>query len=205
VQDHKDLVVKRLAGGDLGRLFIKEYPTNFATVMTLRSHIEKLTLKGFAPHVIIVDYADIMRSTHKFDSLRYELKLIYEELRGLGMELNLPIWTASQSNRDGASSDIVDLTNMSEAYGKAMVADFVVTLSRKSKEKSSGFGRLYVAKNRAGRDGIVFPMRMDTSMSTLEILDDADEMTVQDAQRDDDRDMRKVLKEKLREINGSQS
>jgi replicative DNA helicase len=142
----------------LGRLFIKEYPTGSASVVTIKNHLDKLLLKDFKPHVIIVDYADIMRSTRSFDSLRHELKLVYEELRNLAMEMNIPVWTASQANRDSANSDIVGLENMSEAYGKAMVADVVISLSRKATEKAGGTGRLYVAKNRAGRDGLLFPI-----------------------------------------------
>ena len=67
---------------------------------------------------------------------------------------------------------------MSEAYGKAMVADCVITLARKPEEKSSGLARLFVAKNRAGRDGLIFPIRIDTSMSTFTALteDEAQEL-----------------------------
>ena len=57
-------------------------------------------MKGFKPGLIIIDYADIMRSTRQYDSLRHELKLIYEELRNLAMELGIPVWTASQANRE---------------------------------------------------------------------------------------------------------
>ena len=113
-------------------------------------------LRGFVPSVIIIDYADIMRSTKSYDSLRHELKLIYEELRNLAMDLSVPVWTASQANRDSANSEIVGLENMSEAYGKAMVADLVISLSRKPMEKSTNTGRLFVAKNRAGRGRIAF-------------------------------------------------
>ncbi len=172
VQDQKDLVKETYQNKELGRLIIKEYPTGSATVTTLRNHIEKLSLKGFKPDVIMVDYADIMRSSRSYDSLRHELKLVYEELRNLSMELEVPIWTASQANRDSAQSDIVGLENMSEAYGKAMVADVVVSISRKAAEKSTGIGRLYIAKNRAGRDGILFPISIDTATSTFEILDE---------------------------------
>ena len=49
---------------------------------------------------------------------------------------------------------------MSEAYGKAMVADVVLSISRKPMEKSTGAGRLFVAKNRAGRDGLLFPINI---------------------------------------------
>jgi replicative DNA helicase len=169
--------------------------------MTLRNHIEKLLLKGFTPDVIMIDYADIMRSSRKFDSLRHELKLIYEELRNLAMEMKLPIWTASQANRDSANSEVVGLENMSEAYGKAMVADVVLSLSRKAAEKSVGVGRVFVAKNRAGRDGILYPMRIDTSMSRFTLIENAEEMSLSDAMDSDASDMRSLLKKKWKEIN----
>ena len=172
VQDHKDLVKEMYQNKDLGRLIIKEYPTGSATITMLRNHIEKLSLKGFKPGLILVDYADIMRSSRSYDSLRHELKLVYEELRNLSMELEIPVWTASQANRDSANSDIVGLENMAEAYGKAMVADVVISISRKAAEKSTGVGRLYIAKNRAGRDGILFPISIDTATSTFSILDE---------------------------------
>ena len=184
---------------DLGRLIIKEYPTNSASVVTIRNHIDKLMLRGFKPSVLIIDYADIMRSTRAYDSLRHELKLIYEELRNLAMEMNIPIWTASQANRDSSNSDIVGLENMSEAYGKAMVADFVVTLSRKPIEKSTGSGRLFVAKNRAGKDGIVFPIHIDTSMSKIEILDQ-DVQTLSEAVNNDEKALKETLKKKWNEL-----
>ena len=72
-------------------------------------------MKDFKPSILIIDYADIMRSTRTYDSLRHELKLVYEELRNLAMEMNIPIWTASQANRDSAKAEVVGLENMSEA------------------------------------------------------------------------------------------
>ena len=158
VQDNKDFVMDKYKDSEMGRLIIKEYPTGSASVVTIKNHIEKLAMKNFKPSIIMIDYADVMRSTRSYDSLRHELKLIYEELRNLAMEMNIPVWTASQANRDSAKSDIVGLENMSEAYGKAMVADVVVSLSRKPTEKATNAGRLFVAKNRAGKDGIVFPL-----------------------------------------------
>ena len=100
--------------------------------------------------------------------------LVYEELRQLGQDMNLPIWTASQSNRAGPGAEVVGLENMSEAYGKAMVADVVITIARKPEEKSSGFARIFVAKNRAGRDGLIFPVKIDTSMSTFHALSESE-------------------------------
>jgi hypothetical protein len=199
VQDNKDLVLETYKNKGLGRLIIKEYPTGSATVMTVRNHIEKLQLKGIKPDVIVIDYADIMKSSKSYDSLRHELKLVYEELRNLAMELEVPVWTASQANRDSAQSDVVGLENMSEAYGKAMVADVVVSLSRKASEKSAGVGRLFIAKNRAGKDGIIFPITIDTSMSKFDILDETS-LTLDEVASQKKSELSDLLKQKWNEV-----
>jgi replicative DNA helicase len=198
VIDNKQSVLDQYKEMKLGRLIIKEFPTNTASIYTIRSHLERLSVKGFRPGLIIIDYADIMRSTRQYDSLRHELKLIYEELRGLAVEKGVPIWTASQSNKEGSQSDIIDLSNMSEAYGKAQVADVVVGISRKSSEKSTGFGRLYIAKNRAGRDGLVFPLKIDTSKSKFEIIGDSG--SLDSFSKTDEDEMKKNLRKKWKEL-----
>lgn len=202
VQDRKDEVIEKYKDMDLGKLIIKEYPTGAASVVTLRNHVEKVLLKGFVPNLIIIDYADIMKSTRSFDSLRHELKLVYEELRNLAMDLNIPIWTASQANRDSANSEVVGLENMSEAYGKAMVADVVVSLSRKANEKAHGTGRLFVAKNRAGKDGIVFPVNIDTSMSKFKVLDES-ALSLDEVTKQSDSNMKNILRQKWKEVSSS--
>lgn len=199
VMDRKEEVKKFYdSNKHLGRLFIKEYPTNTASIFTIRSHVERLDLKGFKPDIIIIDYADIMRSTRQFDSLRHELKLVYEELRGLAMEYGIPIWTASQSNKEGANAEVIDMTNMSEAYGKAMICDFIISVSRRSHEKASGWGRLYVAKNRAGRDGLIFPAKINTARSQFEIVGAAD--SPEAANASDDEAQKRALRAKWQEL-----
>ena len=198
--ERKTEVINKYKDMELGKLIIKEYPTGSASVHTLRNHIEKLTLKGHKPSVIIVDYADVMKSSRAYDSLRHELKLIYTELRNLAVELNTPVWTASQANKDSSKSDIVGLENMGESYGKAQVADVVLSISRKPMEKSEGTGRIFVAKNRAGRDGLLFPINIDTARSSFEILDETS-MTLREAVNEDESYMKNKLKEKWREIN----
>jgi replicative DNA helicase len=200
VMDNKETVKAAYESMKLGRLFIKEYPTNTASIFTIRSHIERLELKGFKPDIIIIDYADIMRSTRQFDSLRHELKLVYEELRGLAMEIGVPIWTASQSNKEGANSEVIDMTNMSEAYGKAMICDFIVSVSRKTHEKSTGWGRLYVAKNRAGRDGLVFPAQINTARSKFTIAGTV--LTPEENTNQNENEMKRAIREKWKELQG---
>jgi replicative DNA helicase len=200
VIERKREVVGKYEKMELGKLIIKEYATGSASVMTLRNHIEKLTLKGFKPSLVTVDYADVMKSSRAYDSLRHELKLIYTELRNLAVELNIPIWTASQANKDSSKSDIVGLENLGESYGKAQVADVVLSISRKPMEKSEGTGRIFVAKNRAGRDGLLFPINIDTAKSKFKILDES-ELTLNEAVTQDNSDMKNKLREKWKEVN----
>jgi hypothetical protein len=91
---------------------------------------------------------------------------------------------------------------MSEAYGKAMVADVVLSISRKPMEKSTGAGRLFVAKNRAGRDGILFPIRLDCSKSKISILDDSGEISINEIMQNHDTEIKDMLKSKWKEITG---
>lgn len=197
--DSKDKIMSKYKDmKGLGKLFIKYFPANSATIYTLRAHVERLSLKGFRPDVIIIDYADKMRSTRQYDSPRFELKLIYEELRAYACELGIPLWTASQSNKEGSNSDIVDLNNMSEAYGKAAECDVVLSISRKSHEKAGGWGRLYVAKNRAGRDGLVYPIKIDTAQSRFVITGEAGGL--EETRTDDEEALKKALRLKWKEL-----
>lgn len=202
VYENKEKILKTYEENDYGRLIIKQYPTGGASIITIRNHLEKLAMKDFKPSLLVIDYADIMRSTRTYDSLRHELKLVYEEIRNLAMELNIPVWTASQANRDSAKSEIVGLENMSEAYGKAMVADVVVSLSRKPMEKATGAGRLFVAKNRAGRDGLMFPIRIDTARSKINVIEGVEEMSITDAIESANTGSKNMLKSKWKEITG---
>jgi replicative DNA helicase len=202
IKESKEKVKSIYDEGEFGRLIIKEYPTGSASVITIRNHIEKLMMKNFIPSVIIIDYADIMRSTRQYDSLRHELKLIYEELRNMAMDLSVPVWTASQSNREGSDREVVGLTNMGESYGKAQVADVILTLSRKETEKSTGIGRLFVAKNRAGRDGVLFPVKIDCAKSKLHVVENMGELSLAEAVSASDQGAKNILKSKWKEITG---
>ena len=180
-------------------MIIKDYPTNTATVSTLKAHIEKLAItKSFKPDVIIIDYADIMRSSRQYDSLRHELKLVYEELRGMAMELRIPVWSASQTNRESTDSEIVGLDKISESFGKAMVCDFIISLSRKPLQKAKGLCNLFIPKNRLGKDGILFPAKIDTARSNIEILDRT--IDLEEFEKSADTGMKQILKDKWNEV-----
>jgi len=198
--DNKHEVLKKYTqmAPNLGRLIVKQYPMNFATVYTLRSHLERCILRGMKPDMVIIDYADVMRSTRQYDSPRHELKLVYEELRSLAVELAMPVWSASQSNKDGAQSEVIDVTNMSEAYGKAFVADVILSISRRAFEKASGTARIFIAKNRAGKDGLVYPCKIDTARSKFTVTGGATQPD--DSSKQDDSEVRRAIRKRLLEL-----
>ena len=92
-----------------------------------------------------------------------------------------------QSNKDGAKSDIVDLTNMAESYGQAAEADFVLGLQRLSTQKATGLGTLFVAKNRFGIDGLQYKVHVDTARSKMRILS-TDEVEGLQVEKDQERE-----------------
>ena len=157
-----------------GGLIIKEYPTKTASCNTLRTHLEKLKKRNQRVDMIIVDYADLLRPSTSFREKRDELGSIYEDLRAIAQEYKCPIWTASQTNRTGLNAEVVTMESISEAFNKCFVADFICSISRTIKDKNANTARLFIAKNRNGPDGLVFPMYIDTSMVQLKVLKEAE-------------------------------
>lgn len=165
----KDLIydqVKELEG----KLIVKEYPTKSANVNKLKQHLEKLRRSGFEPDLICVDYGDLLQPISSYKEKRIELETIYEDLRGMAQEFECPVWTASQTNRSGLNAEVVTMESISEAFNKCFVADLIFTLSRTITDKNNNTGRIFVAKNRNGPDGIVYPIFMDTSNIKIDVL-----------------------------------
>ena len=153
-----------------GKLIVKEYPTKSASTNTLKLHLEKLKIKGIKPDMIIVDYGDLLRPISNQKEKRQELETIYEELRGLAQENTCPVWTASQTNRSGLNAEVITMESISEAFNKCFVADFIFSVSRTVEDKTTNSGRIFVAKNRNGPDGLVYPIFMDTSNVKIKVL-----------------------------------
>jgi len=154
-----------------GHLIIKEYPTKSASTNTIKTHIEKLRKRGIEPDVIIVDYADLLRPIRSSSEKRHELENIYEELRAIAQVYDCPLWTASQTNRSGLNAEVITMEAISEAFNKCFVADFICSLSRTVEDKNANTGRMFIAKNRNGPDGLVFPAFVDWSNVRIKILE----------------------------------
>ena len=153
-----------------GKLVVKEYPTKSASTQTLRNHLDKLKRRGENIDLIIVDYGDLLRPVRYLKERRNELESIYEELRGMAQIFECPIWTASQTNRSGLNAEVITMESISEAFNKCFVADFIFTISRTIEDKVNNEGRAFIAKNRNGPDGLVFPIFMDTKNVKIKIL-----------------------------------
>ena len=124
--------IQKLSAKTHGKLIIKEYPTASAHAGHFKSLLNELALKkSFRPDIIFVDYLNICASSRYKGSLVNSytyVKAIAEELRGLAVEHNVPIVSATQTTRSGYSSTDVDITDTSESFGLPATADFMFAL-----------------------------------------------------------------------------
>lgn len=153
-----------------GSLIVKEYPTKSASTNTIRAHLSRLVKRGITPGMVIVDYADLLKPVQTRKEKREELGSIYEELRALSTEFQCPVWTASQTNRSGLSAEVITMEQISEAFNKCFVADFIFSVSRTIEDKQNNQGKIFIAKNRNGPDGMVYNIFMDTSNVNIRVL-----------------------------------
>ena len=145
--------VTSLAKKTQGSLIIKEYPTASAHSGHFKALLNELALKkSFKPDIIFIDYLNICASSRykagsNVNSYSY-IKAIAEELRGLAVEANVPIFSATQTTRSGFASSDVDLTDTSESFGLPATADLMFALI--STEELEGLGQIMVKqlKNR---------------------------------------------------------
>ena len=145
---------------DGGQLFIKEYPPKVATINTIKFHMGRLLSNGFSPDLIIIDYGDLMRSRRGYDQKRFELESIFEDLRALSMEMKVPIWTATQSNREGFNDDVITIDKVGEAINKAMVVDFFGTFSQR---------KFHIGKNRMGQANVNYNIDMEPARAFIDL------------------------------------
>jgi len=177
-----------------GSLLIIELPGNETSAMDIASHLQRLEEMGEFPDLVLVDYADLMKSSRRSSrrSERWqELGAIYEELRQLGADWDVPVWTASQANREGLkSAQGVRTYHVGGAIGKLNVADVVLTISRPQRDAEKDLQATPQAVDddeieseyrvwrlsklrRGGEDGWRITLRAYYACAKFEIVDDA--------------------------------
>lgn len=145
--------ISRIKNKTEGKLIIKEYPTASAHAAHFRALLNELSLKKeFRPDIIFIDYLNICASSRfkmsgNVNSYTY-IKGIAEELRGLAVEFNVPIVSATQTTRSGYANSDVELTDTSESFGLPATADFMFAII--STEDLEKLGQLMIKqlKNR---------------------------------------------------------
>jgi archaellum biogenesis ATPase FlaH len=169
LKNHQETVEEKMKTLS-GDLIVKYYPTKSVGVMGIKAHLEKTIMLGKRPDVVIVDYGDLLKINTKKDK-HEALEELYEELRGMAGEYSIPVWTASQAGRSALEEDVIEADKIASSYGKVMVADFLMSLSRKVEDKMSGTGRGHVIKNRFGPDGITLPSKINTNNGQFQFFE----------------------------------
>jgi len=147
--------LSHLAKKTTGKLIIKEYPTATAHSGHFKSLLSELSLKkSFTPDLIIIDYLNICASSrykanNTINSYSY-VKAIAEELRGLAVEYDVPVVSATQTTRSGYGSSDPDLTDTSESFGLPATADFMIALITSDELEEMGQIMFKQLKNRYG-------------------------------------------------------
>ena len=171
-----------------GKLIVKEYPTGAANVNHFRSLLNELKLKrAFEPDVIFIDYLNICSSARmkamggSINSYTY-IKAIAEEIRGLAVEFNVPIVTATQTTRSGFSSSDPGLEDTSESFGLPATADLMFALV--SSEELEKMGQIMVKQLKNRYNDINahkrFVLSVDRSKMRLYDADEAQQTLMDD-------------------------
>jgi archaellum biogenesis ATPase FlaH len=154
-----DKKINRVKNKTAGKLVIKEYPTACAGSANFRHLLNELKIKrNFVPDIIYIDYLNICLSSRIKNGANVNsytlVKAIAEELRGLAVEFNVPIISATQTTRSGYSSSDVGLEDTSESFGLPATADFMFALI--STEELQDLGQIMVKqlKNRYSDPGV---------------------------------------------------
>ena len=187
----KDSYIKkmqRVKDKTTGRLIIKEYPTSSAGSANFRHLLNELRLKkNFVPDIIYIDYLNICASSRIKASSNVNsytlIKSIAEELRGLAVEFNVPIVSATQTTRSGYGNSDVELTDTSESFGLPATADFMFAII--TSEELEGLGQLMIKqlKNRYNDPGHYKRFVIGVDRSRMKLFDA--EQSAQDDIMDD--------------------
>jgi replicative DNA helicase len=213
-KDIYDKKLSKISSGMTGKLIIKEYPTATASVDHFRHLLDELRLKkNFKPDVVFIDYLNICASSRfkagaNVNSYTY-IKAIAEELRGLAVQSDFPIFTATQTNRSGFSNTDVELTDTSESFGLPATADLMFAIIATEQLDESGQIMVKQLKNRYNDPTLHrrFILGIDRSKMKLYDVQEDDQVLFEQMGKgsesvDDEEDMSKFKIKKPRSLSG---
>tara|TARA_R110000824_G_scaffold120991_9_gene276848 strand:- start:724 stop:2022 length:1299 start_codon:yes stop_codon:yes gene_type:complete len=176
LKDSLNLLQKRLelfgAKFPGGQLMIKEFPTGLANINDIRSLLVQLeNYEDFKPDVVLIDYLELLRPTREGLAEYQAQQRISEELRGIAVECDVLVWTATQTNRQGRSVKLITDAELADAYGKIRTCDYAISLNQTEEEFDDGVMRCYVMKSRNGKQRFVVPLSLDYTTLTMSECD----------------------------------
>jgi len=170
VKERLELFQKEFPGS---QLVIKEFPTSQASINTIRNLLVQLkNYDEFEPDLLVIDYLELMRPTRDIQQEYHAQQRVAEELRGIAMENNFLIWTATQTNRQGRMVKIITDAELGDSYGKIRTCDFAISLNQSEEEFDQGNMRAYVIKSRNGRPRFTVPMSVDYGVLRMSEAED---------------------------------
>lgn len=186
-----------------GKIIIKGYSPKKASLDTIESHLRQLEVEhDFVPDLIIIDYPDLLKVRKNRRELKEEIDDIYTDLKGMAMELSIPIVCPSQINRMGARDEVIEGDKVAGSFAKMMIADLSISLSRRRKDKLNNTGRFHFMKSRLGPDGMTYNATIDLNKNFIEVSEEQfeDEET-RDTSGVSDDDF-KIIRKKFIQMNG---
>lgn len=205
----------RLTGNADIDVLIRDVAMRGATLNTIFGDLEKIKAEGHDPKLIILDYADRLSANKSYDREHEGQTEIYRDLQAVSKEMDIGIWTASQSNRAGLNTADLDLGMIQGAFAKAFEATYVLAAGQNEAMQHHNEFKFMMAKaRRSAYANQGFLVKYDLSMarfkyiergsdSSAEDFDDtAEAMSHQDFEFDSDEDQSKARRDETREMKG---
>lgn len=167
-----------------GKLWLKEYPTRGASTNVIKNYIDDLYIKEkFIPDIIFIDYINIMNSDlYSGNQEHLRVKSISEELRGLSVDLNCAVITATQTNRGGDNASDLSLKEIADSFGLTGTADTIIGIISTPELRKQKILIYKIIKNRFG--GVIdikFPVKAETEYSRVSNLKKDEQITLRNS------------------------
>jgi len=174
-----------------GEITVRRFGEN-SSVFDLRAAMDEYMLvSGKQIDIVIIDYADPIKPVTKVQEHRLQIDSVFQALHSTAQMYDLPIWTATQANREALSKKIVTMKDLADSFGKGKIADVIISIGQTPDEEEEGVVRLFFAKNREAKKhvSIIIQTAFEESrfISTFieALLDGQDWKTAKELARDD--------------------
>ena len=154
-----------------GNCYVKFWPSGTVTIETVRAHLMKATGLGIKPVAIFIDYADLLRPSRARDRRDLEITDQYGEMRALGSEFNLHVFTASQAKTETWHQEIIGMGDSAGSQGKETTVDNWISVNRTAGEEEANVARLYTGKARMEKSGRIVHVGFDLDRMTIYEID----------------------------------